>query len=270
MIHPKFAIFIVILLFSCGDGKKKEQAQKQKNSTEKEPDFVSRIQNAHKAKKYNNQQAVRFNFKLTSANGKTRMEGDFIMKPNMSKVKFKAADSTTVITWKEGMAYLSPDTSSYPKPRFNILTWPYFFVVPYKLRDPGVNIKEMGTMPLKKDTFSTGKLFFDKNVGDAPDDWYIIYQNQESKLIEAMAYIVTYQKETEKASQNPHCITYENHTVVKGIPLPVHWKFWSWSKEKGLGKLLMEAHLENIEFFVPEKNTFKVPEGSRKVPLDKS
>ena len=71
----------------------------------------------------------------------------------------------------------------------------YWLVMPFKLKDSGVTLKHMG-----KDTTADGRpaevlqLTF-KNVGDTPQNKYLVYVNQESKLISQWAYF-------KEASQN--------------------------------------------------------------------
>ena len=50
---------------------------------------------------------------------------------------------------------------------------------------------------------------FDRGIGDAPDDWYVVYKDNNSDLLAALVYIVTGGgTSVEVAEEDPHTITY--------------------------------------------------------------
>ncbi len=108
-------------------------------------------------------------------------------------------------------------------------------------------------------SFETGKLTFGENVGDSPDDWYIVYKEKESSLLAAMAYIVTASSSVEEAEEDPHAITYEAYTEVGGIPFATQWNFWTWNEQGELNKLLGSATISNIKFIKNSLDEFKIP-----------
>lgn len=46
--------------------------------------------------------------------------------------------------------------------------------------------------PLDEKDHQTAKLTFEKGIGDAPDDWYVVYTDPENNTMQAAAYIVTF------------------------------------------------------------------------------
>ena len=46
------------------------------------------------------------------------------------------------------------------------------------------------------------KISFDAGVGDAPDDWYIAFTDDQGRM-DALGYIVTYSKSQEEAEARP-------------------------------------------------------------------
>ena len=169
----------------------------------------------------------------------------------------KMTDSSKTLIWDGKTSFSS--YSSYKSSRFGLLTWSYFFAAPYKLSDPGTNMEYLGGKKLNELSFETGKLTFGENVGDSPDDWYIVYKEKESSLLAAMAYIVTASSSVEEAEEDPHAITYEAYTEVGGIPFATQWNFWTWNEQGELNKLLGSATISNIKFIKNSLDEFKIP-----------
>lgn len=133
-----------------------------------------------------------------------------------------------------------------------------------KLDDPGANLVVQQPRPLDGKPHETAKLTFDAGVGDAPDDWYILYRDPESHLLKAMAYIVTYGKSVEEANKEPHAITYHDFEEVEGVKIPMTWKFWLWSEEKGVhGDQLGAVRLSTVKFVTPSATAFSRPDDAK-------
>ncbi len=112
---------------------------------------------------------------------------------------------------------------------------------------------------LYNEAYNSQKLTFKQGIGDAPDDWYIIYAHPEKHMINAAAYIVTAGKTKVEAEKDPHAIQYENYQLVDGIPLATTWTFWSWSEENGLIKQLGMAQLSDFKFVSITEPIFQPP-----------
>jgi len=256
----------IIVLSACGNASNKERekesnAQEETEASSESAQFVNQIEKAHKKSSFLRKGALQFDMKLIFG-GKLRFDGSIKMTPNGDMVKMQ--DSSRTIYWDGATVKLSPDTASEAGARFDVLTWSYFFAAPFKLSDPGVNHEYLGSSPLAGESFKATKMTFDQGVGDSPDDWYIVYKNQENDLLAAMAYIVTYSKSQDVAEQDPHAITYEAYTDVDGIPFATQWNFWSWNSQGETQKLLGEAIISNINFIEFEKGDF-IPATASKV-----
>ncbi|NNK81223.1 MAG: hypothetical protein HKO93_06980, partial [Flavobacteriales bacterium] len=132
--------------------------------------------------------------------------------------------------------------------RFAAYTWSYFFLLPYKVTDPGTIWSDyLDNSPLAKKS-NAKKLTFEEGIGDAPDDWYIIYSDKPSGLMDVAAYIVTAGASIEEAEKDPHAIEYENYHMVEGIPIAKNWTFWSWRETEGLVDTLGWAELNDFRF----------------------
>eukprot|EP00903_Cladosiphon_okamuranus_P000645 g643.t1 len=87
---------------------------------------------------------------------------------------------------------------------------------------------------LSDKVYLTSKLSFEPGTGDAPDDWYVLYADPDSKLLQVAAYIVTAGKDKAEAEKDPHAIEYLNYQNTGGIPIATEWKFWGWQADQGL------------------------------------
>lgn len=182
--------------------------------------------------------------------GKDRIIGTMTTTPSMSGTRIDHDNGKSVI-WDGQTAWVSPSDASMSGARFDILTWPYFLAAPIKLDDPGTNHAFTGKSMVDGKVYDdTVKLTFDSGVGDAPDDWYIIYKNPETDYLDALAYIVSFGKDAEGiAKSEPHAIIYEDYRMVDGIPIPHEWTFRLWSEELGVhGDVLGTASLSNARF----------------------
>jgi len=65
----------------------------------------------------------------------------------------------------------------------------YFATLPHKLQDPAVNLKSVGNQTIKGKTYNVLKITFDEEGGGADhDDEFLYWINQETNLIDYLAY----------------------------------------------------------------------------------
>ncbi|MEM1024653.1 MAG: hypothetical protein AAGD10_04945 [Myxococcota bacterium] len=232
------------------------------------PPAIDQIEDAHGADELRAHPAIR-----------TRIELDFGGKPRVHGLLFASSDggrtriefdSGKIIVFDGQTAWLSPADASAQGARFDALTWSYFMLAAFKLKDPGARWAEVGKRPWKDGAeLSAAKLSFGQGVGDAPDDWYVVYADPESHALLGLAYIVTFGGRSQaQAEAEPHAIAYERYADVEGVKLPSHWSFWLWSEEKGVfGEPLGRARLEGFELMKTVPDTlFRRPAGAVEVP----
>mgnify|MGYP003147118544 CR=1 FL=1 len=226
--------------------------------------FAQNIENNHQKEKFMEKEAVSFDINLKFG-GQTRLQGKISMLTNSSKVRLDKKDGSSLI-YDGSQLFIKPDTTKSQGARFDIFTWQYFFAMPYKLTDPGTIWNMEDPAQFKAQEMETAKLSFEENTGDSPDDWYLVYQNPDTKLLQAASYIVTFGgTSVEKAQEEPHAIVYNNYKNVEGIPFATNWVFYNWNKKDGFGDQLGEASISNIEFFKADEDYFAKPEHSRLV-----
>ncbi len=265
-------LLTVCCLFACGE-KPKNESEKQIDTpdstaqvpavSEEAAKFIQSVENKHRKEQFESKEVVQFDLDL-SFGGKKRFLGTLSMTPNGGLVRME--DSSKVMIWDGKEAYLSPESSTYTKTRFDVLTWSYFFAAAYKMSDPGVNHNYLGDdRPLNRDNYSASQMTFAENVGDSPEDWYIAYMDNKENLLVALAYIVTYNTDVKKASEDPHAITYEAFIELEGIPFATQWNFWTWNWDGQLSKLLGTASVSNIKFIKKAEDLFQPSASFKKV-----
>lgn len=222
-------------------------------------EHISSIKTAHGGDAYYQQQAVQADFLLEF--GALKIDATMLFTPSVGKARMDVTGLGTMVFDGQSV-WVSPSTASVPGPpaRFHVLTWPYFAAVPFKLDDPGTNHSDAGKREVTApDDIRVGtKITFDAGVGDAPEDWYIAFSDDENRL-EALAYIVTATKPKAEAEAQPSIILYSNFVEVDGATFATQWDFHFWSPESGIGDQKATAKLSNIKFVTPEASAFDKP-----------
>ena len=229
--------------------------------------FVAKIKNAHRASEFFAHKAIAFDIDL-SFGGKPRLNGTVTMMTNSTKVLVENDNGDRVL-YNGSDVRLYPSDAEWPRARFDVLTWSWFFAAPYKLDDPGTHWESLGRLPFDEtDSADAERLTFGDGIGDAPDDWYIIYRDETTNLIKGTAYIVTYGKSAEdKGKAEPHAITYHDYKEFAGIPFATRWLFQDWSKEAGVSGERGEAVISNVRFIDNPDTQFQLPTDAKSVPL---
>ncbi len=228
--------------------------------------FAARIARAHGKKTWDEKQAVKADI-LLEFGGNEMLNGTLIYDMHTSCARIELEDGTTLVFDGE-RAWVSPAEAQVPMARFHLLTWSYFLGAPFKLSDPGSHLESSGTFPLEDKLVTTRKLTFDEGVGDASDDWYIIYPDLATNRLAPMAYIVSYGKSVEAAEEEPHAIVYHDYETIDGVTLSTRWMFHHWSAEEGPhGQPIGEVHVSNVTFVDVDERTFAKPADAREDKL---
>lgn len=225
--------------------------------------FAAAIEGAHGADAWHAQEAFQAEIAV-SFGGNQVLAGTLITDTAIGGVRIVAGDGT-VLVWDGAEAWVSPAGAAFQGARFHLLTWPYFLAAPYKLRDPGSHLADLGATPYRDGaTMPAARLTFEAGVGDTPDDWYVVYRDPASERLAAMAYIVTYGKDLATAEGDPHAITYDGFETVGGVPIPTRWTFWSWSAETGIhGEPIGAVTLTDPRFIAAPEDAFTRPADAR-------
>lgn len=251
-LHPILYLLIIssmLFIGACGS-----QSTSQADTSPKAEEVISSpplsaldsLQDQHQLAIWQNKQAFRCQIALIFGE-KPRLMGQLTFMTDISKVRIDIDGGETMI-WTGEEALVSSEEMSLQRARFDVLTWPYFLAAPFKLQDPGTKFTDtLSLPPLARGSHPIGKLSFEAGVGDAPDDWYILYRDSQSGLLDAMAYIVTFRQAQAEAETDPHAIVYESYTQVDGVSIADEWTFWGW-KDGKLTEKLGEAQLTDLTF----------------------
>ena len=223
--------------------------------------FAKLVQSAHSKDSFLKKETIQFNLKLFFG-GNERLNGKISLSTDGTMGKYEMLDGSELI-FRHDSVFIS---ENYPKPesaRFAAYTWSYFFLMPYKLDDPGTIWSAYEDTLLNGKTFKTAKLNFEAGTGDAPDDWYIVYADPNSMLMNTAAYIVTAGKSKDEAEKDPHAIQYSEYADIHGIPIAQRWDFYAWRADSGLTDTLGYAILENIKFDSHDESKFNQDESVR-------
>ena len=219
---------------------------------------IAAVEMAHQRTASLAKQAIQFDIQLLFG-GKERLKGKLTFSTDSERGRIDLENGKQIY-YNGNEVHYSPSFESDKSIRFDAYTWGYFFLFPYKLSDAGTNWDIYENKKLGEKSYQTQKLTFDAGTGDDPNDWYIMYADEESNLIQCAAYIVTAGGSTqEEAEKDPHAIEYTNYIEVDGIPFAQNWKFWGWQPAEGLTDQLGEATITNIQFVDLEADFFTAP-----------
>lgn len=274
ILFQRFAISTLTLLLACNGNQGAADTQSEAEATVEAPQpepspipMVAAMNEAHHVEDFKDKEVIAFDIELFFG-GNKRLDGTVYAKTNSTGVRIERADGATLVYDGE-QVYKTPADADWQGARFDIFTWQYFFMAPFKFTDPGTNWEPMADATMDGETYACAKLTFEPGTGDAPDDWYIAYKDQETDRLQGLAYIVTFGgKEQEEAEVEPHGITYHDYETVDGVPIAKTWKFWLWTEEEGMkmDQTIGEATISNVRF-VDAGDLFATPENSQEVTL---
>lgn len=173
------------------------------------------------------------------------------------------SDTTVQYGW-DGQRAWATDTANIP---YNVRFWsltPYYFVgIPFVLGDEGINLELIGEDTWEDQPYDLVKVTFGEGVGDAPDDYYVIYVSQDHNQVDAIRYIVSYPGYFPEGGSSPEkLMAYDGAQTTEGITLPKGYRTFRWEDEQ------VGEHITNIELsavaFRPEVSAdyFTPPAGA--------
>jgi hypothetical protein len=227
--------------------------------------FAAPIEEAHADSIWTNSGVLQTGLNVTFG-GQTRFDGQMLMETSMGRTRLDFGGDTVAVFDGERV-WVAPDTAVAPRAHFNLLTWAYFAAAPYKLRDPGTRLADRDSMMLNGQRMPVARLTFEAGTGPSPDDWYMLYRDPQTGRLAAMAYIVTYGKQSAEEA-TPHAIVYGGYQRVDGVPIPTTWTFYNWSGQRGPpGDPIGRVTLRNPRFAQPADSAFAPPTGAQQASL---
>lgn len=94
----------------------------------------------------------------------------------------------------------------------------YFYAMPFILADDGIEYSTVAETELDGKMYKGIKIGYKANVGDTPEDEYILFYDTETNKMEWLAYTVTFK--TGEKSDDWRFIKYSNWQELNGLILP--------------------------------------------------
>jgi hypothetical protein len=175
------------------------------------------------------------------------------------------SDTAIEYGWDGEKAWKYPyDADVKTNPRFWALTPFYFTGVPFVLADEGIGLEYQGIIEFENNKYHQILVTFGDGMGDAPDDFYVLYIDTNTFRVGGLRYVVSYPGFFAKGEHGPEKhMTYYGEQTISGIMFPQSIKTYKWD-----GKAPTE-HTVNITIsevsFRPDTRPeyFSIPEGSR-------
>lgn len=219
--------------------------------------LVKRLETAHQKKRFLKHDAVAFELDFFS-NGKKSWSGKLVSAVNSSRM-FLERDGKAGV-WYDGKdSWLSPTKSDIKMRKSSLLTWQYFMLTPFKLSDQGVNWKLLNDTLFFGKKVNAGKLFFNSGTGLSSNDWFRLYLNPETSVLQGMVFISTQGRTVEEAMKEMEVVTYNDYRMIEGVPFPHHIEIALWDPKTGPTKTLIGVDVRSVKFFSRKDHWFTLP-----------
>ncbi|MCK0156386.1 hypothetical protein MWU65_04295 [Cellulophaga sp. F20128] len=175
-------------------------------------------------------------------------------------------DTTATYGWDGNEAWVkAKDSTSFAyDTKFWALTPLYFSGQPFVFDGEGVQLELLEQRTFNDELQDVVKVSYAPGTGAAPDDYYIMYINTKTKLVDAFRYIVSYPEYFPNGGHNPEKITVtQGTTTVDGIVLATGFKTY-WTVTDGEpGEYITKIEVSEIKFEPQLKEDyFSKPEGA--------
>jgi len=148
--------------------------------------------------------------------------------------------------------------------RFWALTPYYFAGMPFVFADKGVNLSLEDDAVYEGVTYNIVRATFGDGVGDAPDDYYVLYIHPDTGRLSAIRYVVSYPAYFKKGEHTQEkLMTYEGQQNIGGIVFPKKHRTFMWEADGSIGAYVTDITLSDVEFRPNTENSyFAMPDGS--------
>ncbi len=156
--------------------------------------------------------------------------------------------------WDGKQAWHSKGAEEFAKkinPRFWALTPYYFVAIPFVLADSGVKLTLVEDGTFEGQNYRRVKVTFGDGVGDAPDDYYVVYIHPKTHQVGGVRYIVSYKGFFKDGGHSPEkFMAYENQSSTDSIVFPQSFRTFSVNKETGqiTKEVITTARMTDVKF----------------------
>ena len=149
--------------------------------------------------------------------------------------------------------------------RFWSLTPFYFIAIPFVLADPGVLLAPEGTATFEDTTYDLVRATFSPGTGDSPEDYYVVYLDQQTRRVAGVRYVVTYKGFFPDGGSTPEkFMKYDGQQSVDGITFAQTFRTFAWNPEtQTVADLVTTSTLSQLSFLpTTKKAIFSPPQGA--------
>ena len=210
---------------------------------------------------------VHFRYRYERLDGGDAIDTEQTVDTWSARARHTLAADSVAFGWTGTEAWVRPAGAELPTDaRFWSLT-PYYFVgMPFVLADPGVNLETAGQMEAEGRTYDLLRATFDPGTGDAPDDYYFLLLDPETRRVGGVRYVVSYPGFFPEGGHTPEkLMLYDGAQTVDGITLQEGFRSFAWTGA-GVGAPSARGSVTELRF-VPDTPdaAFAVPEGAQAV-----
>lgn len=175
-------------------------------------------------------------------------------------------EGDATLGWDGEEAWIQPNAEAFPSPaRFWALTPYYFVAMPFVAADPGTRYEQLDDAELDGVMHHIVKLTYGDGVGDAPDDYYVLYLHPETKRLSALRYVVSYPGFFPDGGHSPEKIMrYSEYREVDGLSIAGRLDTSRWDVEAGEpGEVVTNVVVSNVSLGETwDEDFFAKPEGA--------
>ncbi|MCB9781249.1 MAG: hypothetical protein H6742_21965 [Alphaproteobacteria bacterium] len=142
-------------------------------------------------------------------------------------------EERALLGWDGTEAWIAPGPDAFPSTaRFWALT-PYYFVgMPFVLADPGVRLERLPDAELGGVEHRVVRARFDDGVGDAPDDYYVLYLHPETGRVGGLRYVVSFPGFFPDGGHSPEkLMVYSDPVAVGPLTLAGRYDTFRWDAD---------------------------------------
>lgn len=280
----KIAPFLIAFVMACGSQKTNSEleevggliptswiqsrvgkAQLRLNETPEGKQVWDAIEAHGGLEKWFSNGVLRFHFDYKPLNGSIRRNSyQTVNQWSVQSVHELASNREVKFGWDGEHAWSYPDTAILPlNPRFWSNTPFYFLGLPFVLADEGIVFHSMKQDSLDGQVYDLVKVTYEKETGDAPDDFYVIYLDPSTHQLVALRYIVTYPGFFPDGGHSPEKIMkLKALQKVDSIYLSTGYKTYWWTG--GVGEWITDIDVSEVSFDDELSNDFFVmPKGAK-------
>jgi len=218
---------------------------------------------------WRNQRQMRYTLARIAGSDTTR--DDHLIDLQTRNVRITNGDF--VLGFDGNNAWVQPSLEAFPydySPRFYTSTYFYFFAMPFVLADDGVIASDADTATIDGTDYRVTEIRYEDNVGDSPDDVYVVYTNADTGELGLVRFSVTY---GDRAPSEPNtALVYTDFATDNGITLPVEGRYHAWDDGDLGDPLGPQFALSDLTFSTnaPDPDLFAQPNSAEVAPLPSS